>query len=234
MWKLTVVFAASLSRCGAHSRCRRLRRDPGPLAGLTAHDQRRREHQEGGKKGAGFMGDRGDDGPIPSFRFPGLKTKARLRWRVGTWIQAGRRSLTNAEPAPGMEDSRRSMIEHELGGIQQGPDEVLVRLGVRGGLGNEFEKSGEFLCGRLAGETADEKLLDRGGGRSLGLDVFGERAVACSRGWMVSPTERCKAWETVGADLVSVEETLPRALRPKHLKTSSPKFGPSVAPELRG
>ena len=55
-----------------------------------------------------------------------------------------------------------------------------------------------------------------------------------SRGLMVSPTERWSACEMVGEVLVSVEETLPRGLRPMHLKTSSPKLGPSVPPEERG
>jgi hypothetical protein len=55
-----------------------------------------------------------------------------------------------------------------------------------------------------------------------------------SRGLMVSPTERWSAYEIVGEVLVSAEETLPRGLRPMHLKTSSPKLGPSVAPEERG
>jgi hypothetical protein len=55
-----------------------------------------------------------------------------------------------------------------------------------------------------------------------------------SRGLMVSPTERWSACEMVEEVLVSVEETLPRGLRPMHLKTSSPKLGPSVPPEERG
>ncbi len=39
-----------------------------------------------------------------------------------------------------------SMIEHELRGVQQGPDEVLVGLGVRRRRGDEFLQTGPFFA----------------------------------------------------------------------------------------
>jgi hypothetical protein len=47
-------------------------------------------------------------------------------------------------------------------------------------------------------------------GGVLALTNSGSRPPQLSLGWIVSPTLRCRAWEMVGADLVSPEETLPR------------------------
>ena len=63
------------------------------------------------------------------------------------------------------------MVEHELGRVEQGPDEVFVRLGVCGRFGNDGEEAGAFVVGRFSGEAADEEFFDGGGGRRLVFDV---------------------------------------------------------------
>ncbi len=79
----------ALEGVARHSRCRRLRRDPGPLAGLSANDQRRRENQEGGKKGAGLHGSSGRRRPDSIIPLPGIQDKGAVASRLSDAL-AGR------------------------------------------------------------------------------------------------------------------------------------------------
>jgi len=75
-----------------------------------------------------------------------------------------------------------SVIEHELGGVQEGPDEVFIRLSVGGWLGDEFVEASEFFTRGLAGKAADEEVFDDFGGRGFVFNEVVECAAAMEAG----------------------------------------------------
>ena len=69
------------------------------------------------------------------------------------------------------------MIEHELGRVQQRPDEVFIRFGSGGWDGELNLHAVKLLGGGAASEAADKEFFDDGVGCRLRFDMGWERAV---------------------------------------------------------
>jgi hypothetical protein len=64
------------------------------------------------------------------------------------------------------------MIEDELGGIEEAPEDVLVRLAVLGVAADEFEEGFEFFGLGFAAEGAEVEVFDDRFGRRAGLELL--------------------------------------------------------------